>query len=724
MTRHMDTMAPEEVEPQGSAPRFDYAVWTPGTTVQLCTVPWDSTYRDVALFTDRQEQAKYFASLESESINLNSMVYLRYGQPVRINVPFSQANRYNYLVVSNPEQPVPGYPGVPRTPDTFFYFVSDVAYIAPNTTELIVQLDVFQTYFDHVQLGQCYIERGHIGIANEKATPETAGAYLIEPEGLELGTEYDVNDMVVRNLCTLPPYVIVMTTATFLDDPGTLTNPNLTTAEGGYIQGCPNACEVWALDMPNFLNLLEKVKSYPWISQCITMLSIVPQEFCNIDDEKVYLFKSSVMYGFRISEEPNQTGELWTVEDALSHYQLPPRYAALAKFYTAPYSYLELTAYEGSQLMMRPECMRLFDGDYRIGTYSVCNPPFIKAAILPAKYNTTAPDDASLEINYYTPDAKKHTAYYDYGEFLDMVLWLQDWPQCAVLNNSYMLYMAQNAHSLQYQREAASWAQQKALTGAQLSYDQSSAATQNMLANTQVGIGAAWEQQALQNEGAYFNMGVGALSSLAGGIAGGAAGLGSAAAGSLASMASTMKGVELANRSTGVSTGATMSQAANNARNAAYNRDTNYEYATWAAKGDYASSIAALQAKVDDAKLSQPSTSGQAGGNLFNMSLGFLTLNLKFKTLKPHFLAQVGEYWLRYGYAINRFVDMAAQPLQNMTNFAYWKMQACSLFGNVPQLHKDAIRGIFESGVTVWSDPAKMNRVDLADNQPVKGVSY
>ena len=58
-------------------------------------------------------------------------------------------------------------------------------------------------------------------------------------------------------------------------------------------------------------------------------------------------------------------------------------------------------------------------------------------------------------------------------------------------------------------------------------------------------------------------------------------------------------------------------------------------------------------------------------------------------------------------------------------NFTYWKMQAVSLGGDqIPELFRETIRGIFEKGVTVWTDPNKMYTVDLTENAPLPGVSY
>ena len=153
-------------------------------------------------------------------------------------------------------------------------------------------------------------------------------------------------------------------------------------------------------------------------------------------------------------------------------------------------------------------------------------------------------------------------------------------------------------------------------------------------------------------------------------------------------------------------------------------RDTNYDYAVYAANGDYETAIQGIQAKVQDAKLTQPSTSGQNGGDAFNFCKGYMGVRLKFKRMKANFMRQIGDFWLRYGYYVNRWIVPPAD-LKCMENFTYWKMQSVSLStSEVPELFKETIRGIFEKGVTVWNDPDKMYKVDLADNEPVKGVRY
>ena len=86
-------------------------------------------------------------------------------------------------------------------------------------------------------------------------------------------------------------------------------------------------------------------------------------------------------------------------------------------------------------------------------------------------------------------------------------------------------------------------------------------------------------------------------------------------------------------------------------------------------------------------------------------------------------LTRIGEFWLRYGYAMN-IPTKVPKNLQCMTNFTYWKMQETYLYSTTcPEGFRQSIRGIFEKGVTVWSDPDRIGKTDFADNEPLPGVN-
>jgi hypothetical protein len=171
--------------------------------------------------------------------------------------------------------------------------------------------------------------------------------------------------------------------------------------------------------------------------------------------------------------------------------------------------------------------------------------------------------------------------------------------------------------------------------------------------------------------------------------------------------------------STGLSGGVNRSQTAN----MGYVRDTNLDLARFSANGDYANAIAGVNAKVQDAKLTQPTTSGQVGGDAFLLSTYRWGVELKVKMVQPAVMNAIGEFWLRYGYAVNRFTTMPAS-LMVMDRFTYWKCKEVYLTAsNCPETFKQALRGIFEKGVTVWKNPADIGNIDTAENEPLAGVT-
>lgn len=712
---------------EGVTYTFDYSLWTPNTAVMLCSVPWDNSYRDIVRFDDAQAKAEYFANIRDNgyAVMLVNLVYLKYGEPIRLAVPFSGVNHCNYIVVKNQTQPVPDY-GMPNTPDTFYYFINDIRYVAPNCTELDIQLDVWMTYYERVQFKQCYIERGHIGIANENSTIANLARYLIEPEGLEQGSNYISRGMIWESFLNQPPWILVMCSASLINSWGDVNNPRLTTSYGSINDGLPNGCDCYAMNGDAFKKLVQMMAEKSWIAQCIISITVVPANLVDVDltagstrvggqtvDFTIYPLQSSPT----ISSSEVQ----YDYQGISSKFRLPSRYSELLKFYAFPYSTIELTNFAGSTLNFSLSDLIMDDDRIRINVNNVSNPPQYRAYAYPSQLREVTSSDFSIINDYYTVTGQRVRGHaIEQGDFVESAIVYEDFPQCAVLTNQYINYMASTAHTRSFQESNANWSQQKALTGAQLSYDQSSAATNNMLQNTSLANNAAWQQTGIANQQALWN-----------GIQGVASGLGSMASGNIVGGAASAltAGVNTAlqqnwnNQQTGISTSLASSTARNNANLQNYNRDTNRDYANFAAKGDYAQAIAAIQAKVSDAALTPPTISGNFGGDAFNIANGFMGFCLKFKLPPDHFINQIGEYWLRYGYAINRFI-VPPTDLKCMTKVTYWKMQNCMIWADIPEIHKNAIRGIFESGVSVWNEPSEINNIDLGDNKKISGVSY
>ena len=61
-----------------------------------------------------------------------------------------------------------------------------------------------------------------------------------------------------------------------------------------------------------------------------------------------------------------------------------------------------------------------------------------------------------------------------------------------------------------------------------------------------------------------------------------------------------------------------------------------------------------------------------------------------------------------------------------MSKFTYWKMSETYIGGaHIPENYRQALRGIFEKGFTIWDNPNDMNNpdFDIATNKPLSGVT-
>jgi hypothetical protein len=736
---------------------FNYALWTEGTRVSLVNVPWNNDYRDVVKFASRNALNSYITSIENADYVINDLAYVKPNEPIRIDLPFNKVYRFNYLKASNPIQPIPGN----DTSRDFYYFITDVRYLAPNTTEIVVQLDVFQTFIYDISFGNCYIERGHIGIANTKAFDNYGRDYLTIPEGIDLGNEYQIvtkrNKPIMASKYNSNPAhidntafnILVVSTVNLKADPGTVTAPELHTAEGGDFFGFPSGASMYVWETPNdFQNFMAWLSDKPWVSQGIISITAIPPikrydpdfEFNEtgageLFDPETDLTEApeSLLFPLKYSLFSN-----WRTSTEILNY-IPERYRHLKKFLTSPYMMIELTTFSGTPIAIRPEAWA--DASATVVERVMFAPPGQRVMVTPFKYNALSGSDT----DHLFPGWENVEGFPfieggdDNGEWLDMATSITNFPSAMIVNNGAIAYLASNRNAIAFQRQSAAWEQQRALRGNEVSYDQASSGMR--LANdlTQIGTAADMAQTMLGNQTMFSQGLVGGIGGVLGGAGQGAiggavagpqgaalgAGIGAVGGGISALTGAFGAGIQAETNARAQAMRAAAANAQNNSsqRHAGYVRDTNKNLADWAARGDYENSIAGINAKVQDAQLIQPTTSGQVGGDAFLVVHNSVMLSARFKMIDRAAIAVIGEYWLRYGYAVRRFGSIPVS-LMTMTKFTYWKLQETYIIGGpMPESFKQAIRGIFEKGVTVWASPADIGNIDLADNEPIGGIT-
>lgn len=693
----------------------DYSVWDAGSKVTLCKVPWNSDYRDVVKFDNQAALASYIENGTTQQIRMDEMTYLNQGVPIRISLPNNVASLFNYVRVQNPLQPI-AVDGPDRLID-YYYFITSTRRIAGNTTELTLQLDVFQTYIYTTTFGNAYVERGHIGIANGNQHANNGRDFLTTPEGLDIGSDYEIADVWQHKIAqardldglseTSREFSVMVVSTTRLDiDPGTVENPLMESAQGSQFENLPNGAEIYfAWNLHHFKVMMAALSATPWIAQGIISITVVPH-ITKYGFDTVPTMVAGVEVYRPVGGTGIDTKETKLKPNWRAGLERDPRYAHLHKLMVYPYTALEMTSNSGTPLIIKPENWN--DPDATVVELAHFAPPSARIMFYPYKYNAKTNSTTAYDSN---------GLLHDFGEHLDMATSLSNLPTFSAVNNGYTQYMASNAHSIAFQYSQADWSQQKAMTGNQLGYDQASAGMGLSETLSKLGIDANTQSTQLANmvSGARGIQGaINSVGSAGRNPIGAATGVANAALGAVIDTGQN-------NAALAISSNQQRRSNAASVGNMGYVRDSNKNYADFAAKGDEAQAIAAIGAKTQDAKLIQPTTAGQVGGDAFLLAQYQWGVDIKVKRLHPAAKNAVAEFWLRYGYAINRFTKMPS-TLMCMSNFTYWKLRESYIVDSMcPENFKQALRGIFEKGVTVWRDPSHMGNIDNANNTPLEG---
>lgn len=755
---HMDMLPISQI---GVSPKIESAigeklselVWPADTTVQMCNVPWDSEYVNVVKFDDAAARDAYFANLAGTTTTLNKLTYCIPGQPVMVDIPYHAAYKYNYLVVSNPTQPVAGEPdSIP----TFYYFITDVVYIAPNTTQLVLSLDIWTTYEFDIEVGRAFVTRGHAAIHaftnGSGTTAELQRRYLTQPEGLDVGNSYCTTN---ERLFTMGGgkgdaatewTVIVCSAVDLRAEAGKLdeaygtyddeTNkPKQKTAQGMLVGNLPSGCQVYALEVHNFEQFCTNLQDYPWISSNILSITTMPEGM--IEHGTTVHIAGVAAYELVMQKFDAATADK-TIENLQTFIKknTTDKWKAQPKARIYPYTYLCMDNLCAQPVTLKPE--QLYDADtLEFSCVSSICPGFQRIYMFPLYYGAGAipAEDKVISFKKYAIGGTSEvTQNMPMGDTLNNALIWSDFAQFSILNDSYINYLASNANSLQYARDNAGWVLDKTRAYASTDY-----------ANSQRSLGAAADVQK-QQYGYATTVGTatfgGALANKTADVFATATTQGSKAAanalGDLTGWTASAKtmtkyGANMANMAkttAEVSTGLAARDVAQKQfdiqnRAARKNVDANYKLANWAAKGDYQQAIASINATCQDAQLLPPTQSGTCMGGTYAV-LGALALTnwiFTSNTVLPEYQNSIADYWARFGYAINEYMVIGTE-FNLMTHFTYWMCEDVIIknaAGNMSETNRMVIKGLFEKGVTVYSDPADIEGdISILDNNAPK----
>lgn len=335
---------------------LDYSRFKPNARLKMCNVPWCGQYDDVVKFDDDAARDAWFDALEGEVINLETMFNVKPDGASKVPVPVTSAQGYNYLVVDLPRMTSDAQPlayAAGERKRRYFYFIQDAQQLSPNSTRLILTLDVWTTYINEMQIDYVLLERGHApvaasSVADYLANPRGNSAYLLSDDVNTGGEPFVETSRAVRNYSAETQRACIATYADLQGDLGTAAAPKVPAISEPDVSGvlAPRVYSVAVGDLQPFLRALEA--NAPWMKSTVLGVFFAPSDLLT-QSAPFTLFGISVT----ILDAVQKIEKF--MQPGVADFGYPAQAAGFAKLYTYPYAAIRIGDERGQTSTVRIE---------------------------------------------------------------------------------------------------------------------------------------------------------------------------------------------------------------------------------------------------------------------------------------------------------------------------------------------------------------------------------
>lgn len=335
---------------------LDYSRFKPTARLKMCNVPWCGDYDNVVKFDDDAARDTWFDALEGEVVNLDTMFNVKPDGASKVPVPVTSAQGYNYLVVDLPRMTSDARPLAYAAGDRkrrYCYFIQDAQQLSPNSTRLILTLDVWTTYINEMRFDYVLLERGHApvaasSVADYLANPRANCAYLLSDDVNTGGEPYVETARAVKNYSAETQRACIATYADLQGDLGTAAAPKVPAISEPDVSGvlAPRVYSVAVGDLQPFLRALES--NAPWMKSTLLGVFFAPADL---------LTQSApfTLWGVSVTIL-NAVQKIETfMQPGVDDFGYPAQAAGFAKLYTYPYAAIRIGDERGQTSTVRIE---------------------------------------------------------------------------------------------------------------------------------------------------------------------------------------------------------------------------------------------------------------------------------------------------------------------------------------------------------------------------------
>lgn len=337
---------------------FDYDRYKPIVRAKMCNVPWCGDYDNVVDFEGTEARDAYLDGLAGATVSLETIVNALPDTAIKVPVPATSAQLYNYLVLDLPPitsaaQPIE-YAGGARV-GRYLYFITGAQQLSPSSTKLFLSLDVWQTYIYSMRFDYIMLARGHAPVAAVSAEeyladPVNHTAYLMAPD-----SNYS-NAIVPRASRDVvlnggDQFAVFATSADLDLGWGDAAHPRVPAIGQPYTQSAP--CDFcYAVDARRLEPFLKWLKTArPWFLDTVSGLFFVSRDLVSVASTRV--LGGVEVYTLDAVEISRDLLNL-----DIEAFGYPERARRYAKLYTYPYAQIAVTNADGEVTRIRVEGTR------------------------------------------------------------------------------------------------------------------------------------------------------------------------------------------------------------------------------------------------------------------------------------------------------------------------------------------------------------------------------
>lgn len=335
---------------------LDYSRFKPTARLKMCNVPWCGDYDNVVKFDDDAARDAWFDALDGETVNLDTMFNVKPDGASKVPVPVTSAQGYNYLVVDLPRMTSDARPlayAAGERKRRYYYFIQDAQQLSPNSTRLILTLDVWTTYINEMRFDYVLLERGHApvaasSVADYLANPRDNSAYLLSDDVNTGGEPYVETARAYKNYSAETQRACIATYADLQGDLGTAAAPKAPAISEPDVSGvlAPRVYSVAVGDLQPFLRKIES--NAPWMKPTVLGVFFAPSDLLT-QSAPFTLWDISITVLDAVQKIET------FMRPGAADFGYPAQAAGFAKLYTYPYAAIRIGDERGQTSTVRIE---------------------------------------------------------------------------------------------------------------------------------------------------------------------------------------------------------------------------------------------------------------------------------------------------------------------------------------------------------------------------------